>query len=148
MKAIRRRRAATALTVGLSLGLAIAPVTSAAFGATDASSGRSTHVISSCTRAVYKPTHFIFFCADGGAGLRHAAYSKWTGSEADGSGIYFFNDCKPSCAGGTFHKVPAIFRLYRAVDSAKHGMLFTRIEVATQHRDRVFQLPTSTIADY
>jgi hypothetical protein len=116
--------------------------------ATTASAAAQTKVISSCTKTVYKPSHYVFFCADAGAGLRQAAYSSWTATQADGSGIYYFNDCKPSCAGGTVHKEPAIFRLYRPVDTSQHGTLFTRIEVSTQKRDKVFHLPTKTISDY
>src|SRR3954468_8694849 len=62
-----------------------------------------THVIAACTKSVYKPAHYIFFCADGGAGLNHATYDTWHARTATGSGVYFFNDCTPSCAGGTIH---------------------------------------------
>jgi hypothetical protein len=114
---------------------------------TAASAAQRTHVISSCTKAAFKPTHFIFFCADAGAGLNHAAYSDWSASQADGSGIYYFNDCKPNCAAGTMHKEPAIFRLYRPAETSSHGTLFTRIEVSTQKHDKVFDLPTKTLND-
>ena len=115
---------------------------------TDASAAQHTRVISACTKAVYEPSHYVFFCADGGAGLRHAAYTHWTKDHANGHGTYYWNDCKPSCAGGTIHHATAMFRLYRVRDSKLHGPLFTRIEVATAKKDLHYDLPLKTISDY
>ena len=127
---------------------AAAVMAGGALSATDASAAQHTRVISSCTHARYVPTHYIFFCADGGAGLRNAAYTSWTKTDAHGHGTYFWNDCKPSCAGGTFHHANAMFRLYRVRDSKLHGPLFTRIEVATAKHDYHYDMPTKTISDY
>jgi hypothetical protein len=113
-----------------------------------ASAAQHTRVISSCTHARYAPTHYVFFCADGGAGLRHAAYTDWTKTDAHGHGTYYWNDCKPSCAGGTIHHATAMFRLYRVRTSDKYGPLFTRIEVATAKHDYHYDIPTKTISDY
>jgi hypothetical protein len=107
-----------------------------------------THVIAACSKSVYKPKHYIFFCADGGAGLNHATYDTWHAKTATGSGVYFFNDCKPSCAGGTIHHQQATFKLYRVADSTNHGPLFTRILVSTKNHDHHFQFPTKTIGEY
>jgi len=133
--------------------LTVLLVTAALAGAplmavTSASAAQHTRVISSCTHARYQPTHYVFFCADGGAGLRNAAYTDWTKTDAHGHGTYFWNDCKPSCAGGTFHHATAMFRLYRVRDTANHGPLFTRIEVATKTHDYHYDMPTKTISDY
>ena len=116
--------------------------------ATTASAGQRTHVISACTNVRYAPSHYVFFCADGGAGLRHAAYTDWTKTDAHGHGTYYWNDCKPSCAGGTIHHAAAMFRLYRVRDTTLHGPLFTRSEVATKKHDYKYDLPTKTISDY
>src|SRR4051794_23632282 len=70
-------------------------------------------VIAACAKAVYKPGHYIFTCADGGAGLKHASYTWWTHKTAHGTGTYYFNDCRPDCADGTLHYQHAEFSLYR-----------------------------------
>ena len=115
---------------------------------TTATAGQRTRAIAACTKAVYAPAHFVFFCADGGAGLRHAAYSRYTSTDAHGHGTYYWNDCKPSCAGGTIHHANAFVHLYRVRDSNKYGPLFTRIRVVTEKQDKVFDLPLKTISDY
>lgn len=131
----RRRPAAAALAV-VATALPVAVLTPAA------SAEPTTRVISSCTNVRHEPSHYIFFCADGGAGLKHATYKRWGETSARGSATYFFNDCKPSCAGGTFHEKPATFRLHRVVDTKKYGPLFTRVTVSTAKHDYTFQLPT------
>ncbi len=132
--------------------LATVLVTAAVVGgmlpAVTASAGQRTRVISACTKVRYTPAHYVFFCADGGAGIRHAAYTAWTKTDARGHGTYYWNDCKPSCAGGTIHHAEAMFRLYRVRDTKLHGPLFTRIEVATEKHDYHYDLPTKTISDY
>jgi hypothetical protein len=119
-----------------------------ALGVPTASAAQHTRAISACTKARYAPTHFVFFCADGNAGLKHAAYSRYTATDAHGHGTYYWNDCRPSCAGGTFHHANAFIHLYRVRATDKYGPLFTRIRVATEKQDKVFQLPTTTLNDY
>jgi hypothetical protein len=118
-----------------------------AVAAPEALAGTHTKAIANCTKAVYAPSHFIFYCADGGAGLRHVAYSRYTKTDAHGHGVYYWNDCKPSCAGGTWHHAQAFVHLYRMRDTKLHGPLFTRARVVTEKKD-IFELPTKTIADY
>lgn len=116
-----------------------------AVGATAApSSTERVRVISSCTKATYQPKSYIFFCADGGAGLKHATYDWWTTKTAHGTATYYFNDCKPSCAGGTIHKRAAEFTAYRVRDSKDYGPLFTRVEVDTRRGHHVFHMETAT----
>ena len=128
--------------------LAAAAMAGGAVTATTASAAQHTRVISSCTHARYVPTHYVFFCADGGAGLRNAAYADWTKTDAHGHGTYYWNDCTPSCVAGTVHHATAMFRLYRVVKTNAHGPLFTRIEVATKNHDYHYDMPTKTISDY
>ena len=132
----------------LAAVIVISAVGAGMLTAATASAAQRTRVISACTDVRYTPSHYVFFCADGGAGLRHAAYTDWTRTDAHGHGTYYWNDCKPSCAGGTVHHATAMFRLYRMRDTNLHGPLFTRVEVATAHQDKVFELPTKTISDY
>jgi hypothetical protein len=128
------RRSAVVLSAMAMLGV-LAP-------ASPASAHQRTRVVAHCNEISHKPAHYIFFCADGGAGLRHATYDTWGTWSAKGSATYYYNDCKPSCAGGTWHERPATFRLYRVVDTSKHGPLFTRIKVTTKARDYVYHLTT------
>jgi hypothetical protein len=127
-----RRLAAVVLVATLTGAATTAP----------AQASQRTHAVAHCTDVSIKPAHYIFTCADGGIGLRKATYTKWGTSAARGSATYFYNDCKPSCAGGTFHFRKATFRLYRVVETKKYGPLFTRVEVATKTHDHVYQLPT------
>ena len=130
-----RRRPLVALLVAVGAVTLVAQPT-------PASAQQRTRVVAHCTEVSYQPAHYIFFCADGGAGLRHATYDRWGTWSARGSATYYFNDCKPSCAGGTWHQRAATFRLYRVVDTVKRGPLFTRIKVTTKTRDYVYHLTT------
>jgi hypothetical protein len=134
------RRHLVPLLTAASLGLVAAPLS--------ADAGQRTHVVGHCTDVSVKPARYIFFCADGGAGLRQATYTSWTSDSARGEGIYWYNDCTPSCAGGTEHSRPATFHLYRVVDTNKNGPMFSRIKVSTKKHDHVFHLPTRTIDQY
>ena len=108
------------------------------------SSDQHVRVISSCTKATYQPKHYIFFCADGGAGLKGAAYDWWTTRTAHGTAIYYYNDCTPSCVAGTVHERKAEFTAYRVRDVKGYGPLFTRVEVDTRRGHHVFHMETAT----
>ena len=135
------KRLAASVVMALMAAAQLLPATASA-------AGQRTRVISACTNVRYAPAHYVFFCADGGAGLRHAAYTDWTKTDAHGHGTYYWNDCKPSCTAGTVHYASALFRLYRVRDTRLHGPLFTRIEVATKNHDYHYQFPLKTISDY
>ena len=86
----------------------------------------------------------VITCADAGIQLLQAQYQWWSRATAHGSGIYYFNDCTPSCAGGTFHSQRAVFTLYRVVRTARYGPLFSRISIDTRRAHHVYLLQTST----
>jgi hypothetical protein len=132
-RAITVAAASVAMTLAGGAGVLAAP-----------SADQHVKVISSCTKATYQPKSYIFFCADGGAGLKHATYDWWTAKTAHGSATYFFNDCTPSCVAGTVHKQAAEFTAYRVRDTKDYGPLFTRVEVDTRHGHHVFQMETAT----
>jgi len=132
------RTAATALATAL---VSLAATTSATAAPT---ADQKVRVISSCTKATYQPKSYIFFCADGGAGLKNATYDWWTTKTAHGSATYYYNDCKPSCVAGTVHERKAEFTAYRVRDIKKYGPLFTRVDVDTRHGHHVFQMETAT----
>jgi hypothetical protein len=129
-----------------TLAIASAVVTLAtSTGAAAHASSQHVKVISSCTKATYQPSGYIFFCGDADAGLHHATYDWWTDKTAHGTGTYYFNDCKPNCASGHEHQQKAEFTLYRVRDTTKFGPLFTRAEVDTPRKHAVFEMPTRTI---
>lgn len=123
--------ASAAVTLATAVGAAATPATT-----------QHVRVISSCTKATYQPKSYIFFCADGGAGLKNATYHWWTTKTAHGTGTYYFNDCTPSCVAGTVHKQAAEFTAYRVRNTSNDGALFTRVEVDTRQGHHVFQMPT------
>jgi hypothetical protein len=130
------RIAATAVAIA---AVSLAAATSATGAPT---ADQHVRVISSCTKATYQPKSYIFFCADGGAGLKHATYDWWTAKTAHGTATYFFNDCEPSCVAGTVHEQAAEFTAYRVRDTLKQGPLFTRIAVDTRRGHHVFEMTT------
>ena len=65
---------------------------------------RKTHVTHNCTGSKYKPRGILFACADGNFYVKRLRWKSWHTYRAKARGVYHFNDCKPDCAGGTFHK--------------------------------------------
>ena len=131
--------------VGAASGIAAALPRASSGPQSPATAAQQVRAIAACTKPVYQPTHFVITCADAGIRLNSATYSWWTTHTAHGKGVYYFNDCTPSCAGGTFHSQWAAFTLYRVVTTSKFGKLFTRIEIDTRQGHHVFSLPTSPI---
>ena len=63
-----------------------------------------TYVSHNCTGEKVEPGKIMFACADGGFYVNDLEWSVWTRDRARARGTYHMNDCKPSCAGGTFHE--------------------------------------------
>jgi hypothetical protein len=119
------------------LALGAAPVPAAAAGA-------HTRVISSCTKARFKPHRYVLACADANIQITHATYSSWSAGSAQGHGTFTYNTCTPSCAAGTFKHHPVTFVL-RRVRSVGGVRLFTRMSVSYAGLTETFQLPTSPV---
>jgi hypothetical protein len=68
-----------------------------------ASASDTTYVTHDCLHTRMEPEHIMFACADGGYYVNHLNWSTWHRLRAEARGVYHFNDCRPSCAGGTFH---------------------------------------------
>ena len=106
---------------------------------------KRTRVVANCTHLAVKPHRVVVTCADGGIYVVFRHYRSWTHTVALGRGVYWINDCKPSCAGGTFHHYRAHLRLGRVVRT-KRGPVFSRLHVryttnGTLHRVG-YPLPT------
>jgi len=113
-----------------------------------AQAAQRTRVVARCTHLAVKPRKVIVTCADGGIYVVFRHYRSWTHTVALGRGVYWVNDCKPSCAGGTFHHHRAHLRLGRVVRT-RRGPVFSRLHVrwttnGTVHRVG-YPLPTRPI---
>ena len=137
MKILRASLLALALLVG---ALALP---GAATSAVPAAAGR-TRVIADCAHRTVEPRKVVITCGDGNIYVTVRTYGSWKARWALGQGRLHINDCRPSCAGGTFHSYPATFRFHRVVRTA-HGRLFTRLGVTYvkggEQRNREYALP-------
>lgn len=89
----------------------------------------TTGVIADCSlTATMKPTAIGIACGDGGIGLRDLSWTSWTSTRATAAGTLYENDCRPDCAGGTFHDYPATITLSDVVGSTV-GRLFSHMHV-------------------
>lgn len=55
-----------------------------------------------CEIPVQRPEAITLTCADGGMYINQIDWSRWDSKVAQGVGIYNVNNCKPSCAEGTY----------------------------------------------
>ncbi|MFY9783365.1 MAG: hypothetical protein WAK12_07515 [Acidimicrobiales bacterium] len=77
----------------------------------------------SCSSKVGEhPTGYVLFCADANAEFTHLAWQDWGDATAYGSGVVRWNDCTPSCAGGTWKSLPVTVWAWRIRDH-----LYTRL---------------------
>jgi hypothetical protein len=65
--------------------------------------GTRTFTVSDCHNLEIRPERIMFACADGGYYVTHLEWQRWRLLGATGRGLFHQNDCRPSCAGGTFH---------------------------------------------
>ena len=65
---------------------------------------KPTLITHNCYRMKKMPGKIMFACADGGYYVDQLQWSSWGRQQASGRGVFHRNNCKPSCAGGTFHE--------------------------------------------
>jgi hypothetical protein len=77
----------------------------------------------------YKPRRITLACADAGLWVSKIHWKRWTTRTATGTGVYNWNDCKPSCVAGHLHARAGVhLTLYRvAVCKSKGFREFTRL---------------------
>ena len=80
-----------------------------------AQAGRRTPTVSDCFHLEIRPERIMFACADGGYYVTHLKWQRWHIFRATGQGLFRQNDCRPSCAGGTFHARRGRITLLRRV---------------------------------
>jgi hypothetical protein len=70
---------------------------------TAARAGGATYVSWNCLHVRQTPKSILLACADAGWYVNHLTWGLWGTNRASGRGVFHQNDCKPSCAGGSFH---------------------------------------------
>jgi hypothetical protein len=83
--------------------LATVVVSAVALGPVQVRAGEPTFTVFDCRHVGIRPDRIMFACADGGYYVTHLAWMGWHRFRATGRGLFHQNDCRPSCAGGTFH---------------------------------------------
>ena len=68
---------------------------------------------SSCNNERYRPSSIMIACGDATLKARDLRWRTWTDQEARGRGIARYNDCRPNCANGQHHTLPATVKLTR-----------------------------------
>ena len=138
----RARRVLTiAIATVITTGALLAPLTGVAAaqastgGRTSARASGRTAVLADCEHRRVEPHRVFIACGDGALFLQLRSYRSWGPRQAVARGAIWANDCDPNCAEGTFHRTPARIRLFRPVQSAHHGVLFSRAAVRWHHAD-------------
>ena len=136
----------TALVATAALTTGVLPAQAAGSDSPAGFAAKPTRAVANCTHLAVKPRRVVVTCADGGIYVVFRHYRSWTHTAATGRGVYWINDCKPSCAGGTFHHHRAHLRLARVVKT-RHGPVFSRLHVRYTTPNGVvhrvgYQLPT------
>jgi len=71
--------------------------------AVDAGDRRTTYAMTDCRHLRTTPRSILFACGDGNYYVDHLRWFRWRPWKAAGFGLFHQNDCRPSCADGTFH---------------------------------------------
>ena len=96
----------TAALIGLA-GLVVPGVALYNWASTSTGSGMSDYPASkvwtyNCEYEDQKPTELLEYCADGNGGIANIEWSSWSSEGAEGTGVYFRNNCEPDCTSGKF----------------------------------------------
>lgn len=75
-----------------------------------------------------QPVEHLISCGDANSGLLKMTWSTWGDDEARGTGVYYWNNCDPTCAGGTTFRAKATIVLDRVRVQAGEPV-FTRATI-------------------
>ncbi len=92
------RRSLVVILAVAALGVGILP-------ASGAPERHTTYAMTDCLHVRVEPSSILFACGDGNYFVDHLTWDRWRTWKASGSGLFHLNDCRPSCAEGTFHTV-------------------------------------------
>jgi hypothetical protein len=116
------------------LGLVMAIATTVFVAPTTAvAATHVTYTSPDCIHLHVRPTKIVFACADGNFYATHLTWDSWEVRTAVGEGLFHLNDCRPDCAGGTFHNRRGRIVLRRRVRCAGlHKHVFRHASVTFQ----------------
>ena len=82
-----------------------------------------------CLHLRTAPKSILFACGDGNYYVDHLTWTRWHTWKASGFGLFHKNDCKPSCAEGTFHSVRGRIWLRNPDRCGPHRFAFQHVRV-------------------
>ena len=114
------------LAVAISMATFVAPATAVA-------ATHVTYTSPDCIHLHVRPTKIVFACGDGNFYASHLTWDRWRVWKAVGEGLFHLNDCRPDCAGGTFHNRRGRIVLRRRIRcTGLHEHVFGRASVTYQ----------------
>jgi hypothetical protein len=124
------------VTSRILLGSVIVPLLLLGAAVPTAASGSRTYV-AKCQRAVIKPHSIVFACGDGGFYVKKLHWRHWSSRWAVASGVFHENDCRPDCAGGTFHRRHGVLLLTRRLwCTSVSKFVYRRVTIRYTRRSR------------
>jgi hypothetical protein len=115
---------------------ALVVIVSAALPMVSAAASGRTFVQNNCRHRVkIRPQRIMFACADGAFYVTGLDWGRWHRFRATGHGLFHQNDCRPSCAEGTFHTIGGRLLLkHRRHCPRFHHYIFTRALITFDSR--------------
>ena len=95
----------------------------------DAARPHATYVMTDCLHMRRAPSSILFACGDGNFYVEHLTWTTWHAWKASGYGLFSKNDCRPSCAEGTFHSAWGYLWLRHPARCAPHRYAFQHVRV-------------------
>jgi hypothetical protein len=90
---------------------------------------------SKCYNANQKPKRVVVSCADANFQLKSLRWHGWNKKKAKAQGKALVNDCRPDCARGTFHTIPARARVSKPYFCREERRyLYRRLKVRSRGR--------------
>ena len=109
-----------------------------------AAPGPKTVYAINCLQEQFKPKQITVACGDGTVRVSKLKWTSWSSSQANASGVYQVNKCKPDCASGHTQSFPVKITLSRpkTCPGRKHKA-FGRLSYAfgAKHRGRLPAIP-------
>ena len=100
--------------------------------------------VSNCGFPSAQPTEIDLTCVHALTVLEKLKWSKWNYRTAKGTGVYYYDDCKPNCLVGSYrqHRVNVQLTTPKTVDGIR---VFTKAKVTfpegSGQSNKTFQLP-------
>ena len=76
-----------------------------------------------------KPSSITLTCADGGMYLDKIVYKSWSDTMAQGNGVFYMNNCDPSCSSGTEESFPVMISLSKPIKDSQNRSIFSLLVI-------------------